>query len=77
MRCIEDAEGDEAELGGGGEGVMKELDRDATGEANIELEDDTPSICPSEESAILLIRRWCCARRCDATVNRSRCAQYC
>ena len=44
-------EGEDA--GGGGEGVMKEPERDGTGEGNIELDDETPSICPSDESAMI------------------------
>ena len=51
LRLTDDAEGDDCKFGGGGDGVIKEFDREGIGEAIIEL-DDTPSICPSDESAM-------------------------
>lgn len=42
-------------LGGGGEGVINEPERGVvTGEAIKGDDDETPSICPSEESAMLI-----------------------
>lgn len=48
---LAEMEGEEL-FGGGGEGVMNEEERLAIGEASIEEEEDTPSIWPSDESAI-------------------------